>query len=182
MAMVTGAGALWVGADHVVAACAISVAIDQLMWFVDCAGYITTGRWPVGVAAYLSWPTTPAATKLTSTHHLWFLPLCLLSMDHPAALAPPSFALSVAINAALAISARAMVPFQALDARGQLHYMNVNLTHECWRDVKVPALHWGDHRRWFLALPFLMLVWNTLNAPCWLLLRSMYEARLAWVA
>jgi hypothetical protein len=47
--------------------------------------------------------------------------------------------------------------------------MNLNLTYECWKDVKVGVLHWGDHTDWPTAIPFLMLVWGSLNTAVFLL-------------
>lgn len=39
---------------------------------------LTLGRkFPVGVAKYLTWPETSWARRITSTHHMWFIPYCL---------------------------------------------------------------------------------------------------------
>lgn len=47
--------------------------------YVDVLGFfLTPGRkFPIGVAKYITWPETSWARRLTSTHHLWFIPVCL---------------------------------------------------------------------------------------------------------
>jgi hypothetical protein len=48
--------------------------------YVDVLGFLLTlGRkFPLGVAKYVTWPETSWARRLTSTHHLWFIPYCLV--------------------------------------------------------------------------------------------------------
>jgi CDP-diglyceride synthetase len=53
----------------------ITVCVDQILWYVDIAGYIVKRKFPIGVAKYLIWPETSNLRRLTSTHHLWFIPL-----------------------------------------------------------------------------------------------------------
>ncbi|MES1912175.1 MAG: hypothetical protein MHM6MM_004492 [Cercozoa sp. M6MM] len=57
-----------------------TVTVDQLMWYVDCSAYLLTGKFPVGVARYMVWPELSLTRKLTSFHHLWFLPLGLYAL------------------------------------------------------------------------------------------------------
>ncbi len=46
-----------------------------MLWYVDVLGYLLAGKFPIGVAAFLAWPETKLVKKLTTTHHLWFIPL-----------------------------------------------------------------------------------------------------------
>ena len=82
--MILAAVGLGSNRPHLVAAAAISVAIDQLMWYVDLIGYIITRKWPIGVAKYLARPETTWVRKLSSAHHIFFLPLCLFFVGFPA--------------------------------------------------------------------------------------------------
>lgn len=45
-------------------------------------GYLTTGKFPVGVAKYLTWPETTKIRLLTTTHHVWFMPLILMTLKN----------------------------------------------------------------------------------------------------
>lgn len=47
-----------------------------MLWYLDVFGYILFKKFYIGVSAYLKWPDTPIIKKLTSTHHVWFIPLC----------------------------------------------------------------------------------------------------------
>jgi hypothetical protein len=83
-AMVLASFGLFTERKRLVAAAALSVAIDQLMWYVDLVGFVAAGKWPVGVAKYLARPETTWARIMTSAHHLFFLPLCLCTVGFPA--------------------------------------------------------------------------------------------------
>jgi len=56
-------GSLWLGAwalftQRPILASAVCVAVghDQLLWYLDLGWYFVAGKFPVGVAKYLSWP------------------------------------------------------------------------------------------------------------------------------
>lgn len=51
-----GAWALYSGRPILVSALCATVGIDQLLWYVDLAGYAAIGKFPIGVAKYLTWP------------------------------------------------------------------------------------------------------------------------------
>jgi len=57
----------------------IAVCIDQVLWYVDLTFWFLSGRkkFPIGVAKYITWPSTPWTVKLTCTHHLWTIPTFL---------------------------------------------------------------------------------------------------------
>lgn len=63
--------ALTVGASMVM------ISIDQCLWYIDILGFILIRKFPVGVAKYITWPTTTKIRLLTSTHHLWFIPMLM---------------------------------------------------------------------------------------------------------
>ena len=167
------------------------------MWYVDLGGFLVTGKCPIGVAKYLFWPETPLIKKVTCGHHVWFLPVCLWALCRTGgggAFPPWSFALSEVVLLVEAVVSRALVPFEIVfhtaDAdedrkRGrkgspppasapavdEVVYMNINLTHECWKDVTIlPLLHVADHTHWAPSFAWLMIVWGTLNLPCFGLL------------
>lgn len=51
-----GAWALYTGRPMLASALCITVGMDQMLWYVDVIGVFLTGKFPVGVAKYLSWP------------------------------------------------------------------------------------------------------------------------------
>ena len=69
----------------VVTACCVSVSNDQVLWYVDLAGQVFTGKFPNwsceipsshGSKRYGLW-----IDKLTCTHHLWCIPVsCFMSI------------------------------------------------------------------------------------------------------
>ncbi len=54
--------------------------------------------------------------------------------------------------------------------------MNVNLTHECWKDVPIRLLHVTDGACAGLHLPFLVCMWAVLTLPFFLVLRVSHSA------
>lgn len=48
-----------------------------MLWYIDVLGYIFFKKFFIGVAAFLKWPSTPFIKKITTTHHIWFIPLAL---------------------------------------------------------------------------------------------------------
>jgi len=85
VSMVLAAIGLQTNRPLLVSAAACAVSIDQVMWWVDVGGWLLSGSWPIGVAKYLSWPETSWGRRVTSTHHLWFLPLCVCTVGFPVA-------------------------------------------------------------------------------------------------
>eukprot|EP01022_Parablepharisma_sp_SALTPOND_P023059 TRINITY_DN477_c0_g1_i2.p2 TRINITY_DN477_c0_g1~~TRINITY_DN477_c0_g1_i2.p2 ORF type:complete len:183 (-),score=4.75 TRINITY_DN477_c0_g1_i2:1269-1817(-) len=68
--------------DPVMMASAFStILVDQALWYIDVTGFLVLRKWPIGVAKYLTWKETPLLKKLTSTHHLWFEPLCFSQLN-----------------------------------------------------------------------------------------------------
>jgi hypothetical protein len=58
----------------------ILIYVSCMGRYVDVAAWVLTGRFPIGVAKYLTWPETSWARRLTSTHHVWFMPFCIAVM------------------------------------------------------------------------------------------------------
>jgi len=42
-------------------------------------------------------------------------------------------------------------------------YLNVNLSHELWKDVNIKILRIFDNKEWYLTIPFGNTVWNLGN-------------------
>lgn len=104
-------------------------------------------KFPIGVSKYLFWPGTTWASRLTSSHHLWTIPLVLwANVESLHVLTLPLSALAVIVNVSLS---RLLIPhWIAASERDKLaeHYLNVNLAYEVWSDVKVPILYIFEDR------------------------------------
>jgi hypothetical protein len=154
---------LWMGAlaaltdrPIIAQAYSVTVGIDQLMWYVDLTGYVTTGKFPVGVAKYVIWPGN-GDSRFTCTHHLWTIPVLLYSCGgqlHMLAL-PLSFIL-MTTNVCLS---RSMIPSHTTTA-----YLNVNLSHELWKDITFDLLQINyDDPPVFVYLFRLLWRWQGFN-------------------
>lgn len=77
LGMLLAALGFWSGRPQLVGAAVCTVAIDQILWYVDLVGYLVSGKWVVGVAKYMTWESTTWKRRLSSSHHLWFMPLCV---------------------------------------------------------------------------------------------------------
>eukprot|EP00164_Ancoracysta_twista_P000500 GFYU01000668.1.p1 GENE.GFYU01000668.1~~GFYU01000668.1.p1 ORF type:complete len:302 (+),score=69.08 GFYU01000668.1:44-907(+) len=172
VAMVIAMTGLATDRPLMVSAAATSIAVDQFLWYVDCAAYLTAGKWPIGVAKYLTWDDVPFIKKITATHHIWFMPFCLYYLKGRGGVQPSAWSLSVVSNLVLSICARVFIPFEIKNPEtGQVDYMNVNLTHECWPDVPFWFLQVANHKHWLKTMAFSIGGWNTCNVPFFLLLR-----------
>jgi hypothetical protein len=104
-------------------------------------------KFPIGVAKYLTWPGTTWATRVTCTHHLWTIPLLIYACDgiqHPW----KTYLLSGFVMALNVSLSRWLTPF-VLELRNAsnnddkheiVKYLNVNLSHEVWKDITFEAL------------------------------------------
>jgi hypothetical protein len=155
--LVIGSLALWCHRPIITAAFCVTVGIDQLLWYVDVLSWITSGHFVVGVAKYLTWPSTPWATRLTCTHHLWTLPLFLGYAAAP--LTHQALALSGIIMVLHVTLSRLMTPF-----RVETKYLNVNLSHELWKDISIGCLQISkDNPSARVYLVRLLWRWQTFN-------------------
>jgi hypothetical protein len=134
------------------------VALDQFLWWFDCFLKLTTGKFKIGVAKYLEWPETGMVQKITSWHHLWFLPLCIyyLRMTGPGM---PTGALPLSLLAVISMSivSRIVTPKD----------LNINMSNRFWKDIKISALHRMNGAPFWLYIPFLIVVYNCMNLPWW---------------
>lgn len=132
------------------------VCCDQLMWYIDCLGYVIIGKFKVGVAKYLLWPETSWSKKYLCTHHLWFMPLALYALGWH--LPIYSFILSCIFTSASTGLCRFTTPKTWKDIyNNHEHYMNINAAHEFWKDVHIPALHYFNKHPTYVYLPFMMI-------------------------
>eukprot|EP00920_Eleutheroschizon_duboscqi_P005642 GHVT01013204.1.p1 GENE.GHVT01013204.1~~GHVT01013204.1.p1 ORF type:complete len:392 (-),score=53.45 GHVT01013204.1:1098-2273(-) len=174
-ALLLSAVGLWLGQPLLVGVAACVVVLDQMLWYVDVTGYLFLGRFYVGVARYISWPQTPLMKKIFSTHHIWFLPYCAwLSSRCGRGLQVHFFFGSLLLTAVLLICSR-IIPFEievpsrmlahtSQAATGDRHYtpvyLNVNLAHAAWRDVRNSILSKYDFQPIYKTLPWNILFWN----------------------
>jgi len=158
------------------------VALDQLLWYFDMIGFLLKGckKFPIGVAGYLLWPSTGRMKKITAFHHLWFLPLLLYTLNWEF----PQYAFPMAVFASLILSvtARIHTPFHCLlpkepgATEHKVLYLNINFAYAFWKDIKVPFLHWFDHKPVALYLPYIVITANAvLNYPTFLLLTGLLK-------
>jgi hypothetical protein len=157
----------------VVTACCVGVSIDQVLWYVDLAGRALTGKFPIGVAKYLTWKQTLWIDKLTCTHHLWCIPLFIygaggISLD--------AYLLSAYIVSIQVLLSRWLTPHHiqvGVNTSNQQNiqqdptkyrYLNVNLSHELWRDISFSFLQISkDNPTGWLYLVRLLWRWQLLN-------------------
>jgi len=137
ISLFVGSLSLWTGRNLIAQALCVAVGIDQLLWYVDVVGYPLSGfrKFPIGVAAYIAWPGTSWAIRITCTHHLWTMPVLLLATRGIHWIALPFSFLVVILNVGLS---RWMTPFTIVSEKGKggPKYLNCNLSHELWRDIK----------------------------------------------
>ena len=66
----------------------VTVAGDQLLWYIDTLSFVLYGKLITGAMQYLTYPENRTFSKTVfATHHLWFLPACLYVRQVAAALA-----------------------------------------------------------------------------------------------
>jgi len=183
---------LWTGRPWLARAHCVTIGIDQTLWYVDVVGYAVLGKFPVGVCAYLledsgggdsrniesedrvqrrrrrRWYESPL---LSCTHHFWMIPLLLYGSNlidgrnqkeeyWPLSVLWVSFWIMV-LNVSLS---RGLTP-KSVTARRQHHYLNVNLSHEVYKDLFLFATY-EDILKDSVVLYFLALFshWQALNA------------------
>ncbi|CAM9113023.1 unnamed protein product, partial [Discosporangium mesarthrocarpum] len=151
IAMVLASYSLLTGRNLVAHAAMVAVSPDQLLWYIDIVGLLTTGTFPVGVAKYIMWKDTSWTRIITTTHHLWFLPLCIYGLD--GSRHTTSVRLGIFMWAICVALSRWLIPLSlTYHHQGKLHqrknyfpgqngspsstfYLNINCSHEMWKDV-----------------------------------------------
>ena len=146
-----------------------------------------SGKFPIGVAKYLTWKQTLWIDRFTCTHHLWTMPVFIYGANK---LMIDSYLLSIFIVVSHVLLGRWLTPhyIQTVDGANDVkcnehgenrkckqivrekgtdnhkldpqryRYLNVNLAHELWRDISFGILQISKD-----------------NPPCWL-----YLLRLLW--
>lgn len=158
------AAAIWLRRPALVCACGMLVAIDQVLWYVDFAGYLLTGKFVINVCGYLFWPSTTFVKRISAVHHLAFVPLVVVLCCRGGHGVPivRGFLISLAQAVTIASWCRFTTP-HVLQEPGQAEprYMNLNLCYENFKGVKFP--------RWILEavgprahrwLPGLIFFWT----------------------
>jgi len=161
--------------------------LEFLGFSFGCSDILThhpcfSGKFPVGVAKYLTWPQTTWATRVTCTHHLWTLPLLLSTSGGQ--VPPSALGLSFVFMVLNVCLSRAMIPLDVnqsvrvpqiqagsnnQDEKNfklikQSKYLNVNLSHELWKDIKIGILQINyDNPPVFLYLFRLLWRWQCFN-------------------
>lgn len=75
--LLIGAISMIIQDSHLLRASIVLVSMDQLLWYVDIAGYLIKKKFIVGVAKYIIWPETTKVRLMTTFHHVWYIPLVL---------------------------------------------------------------------------------------------------------
>lgn len=152
--------------------------------YIDILGYIFTKKFYIGVAKYIVWPETSKLRLSTTFHHLWFVPLCFW-MVYPSfpltSFNLEVYAFSALMSLVLAFIGRISTPKQItlrkhvkvggeIKEENKVVYMNLNLSWELWKDVKIGFF--ADLYRVvpsFLTPLVLSMFWNVGNLPGFLL-------------
>lgn len=117
---------------------------------MDLISFAIKKKFVIGVAKYLVWPETHISQKITSTHHIWFIPIVgyvikvilihLIDLQQGTGLRFESYIVAVSVTICLWLTSRLLVP-KTLAAKGEKEhdgeiYLNLNLSWELWKDVK----------------------------------------------
>lgn len=157
----------------VVTASCVAVSVDQVFWYVDLAGWAITRKFLIGVTKYLTWKQTLWIDKLTCTHHLWTIPLLFFGAGE---VNFDSYFLSIHVVLIQVILSRWLTPHHIRNTSfaSDLHnmqsdpieyrYLNVNLSHEVWKDISFSFLQISvDKPSYWLYLFRLLWRWQLLN-------------------
>jgi len=185
------------GRPLIIGAAIMLIGLDQLCWYIDCIGYLVFRKFIIGVAGYMIDPKTSFVRKVTTLHHLWFIPYCFYCL-HPVRFHPFSFVLGYICIQYLLIAARIFTPcnvwlplnesvqtFVQQDTKNKkqiifskdnkyfMEHLNINCAYECWHDIKISWFHYCDDKHVLLYMVFVslqMLIFETLP---YLIVRSL---------
>jgi len=131
--LIASAGILLHSAE-LVAATINSVFIAHVLWVVDVISYLITGDFPIGLAAYVAWPETSWAELISSTHHMWFIPLLLMVLHKNGGFPFKSWLIAVSMIFPIQLISLCF-PEEIILSNGEPYYLNVNMAHGWWRDM-----------------------------------------------
>eukprot|EP00418_Pyrodinium_bahamense_P081082 CAMPEP_0179072572 /NCGR_PEP_ID=MMETSP0796-20121207/32125_1 /TAXON_ID=73915 /ORGANISM="Pyrodinium bahamense, Strain pbaha01" /LENGTH=330 /DNA_ID=CAMNT_0020769739 /DNA_START=36 /DNA_END=1026 /DNA_ORIENTATION=+ len=177
--------ATWLRRPALLCASGLLVAIDQVLWYVDIAGFLLTGKMPVKVCGYLFWPSTPFARRITSLHHVFFEPVVVaLCAQGPGLPLGRGFLVSAAQAVVCQAVCRFTMPLEVAHVREKrgFYYMNVNLCYEAFRDVQVRWIRRHDRARPAVYLPWMLWIWNFGNLVLFTVLAALLLPALRWLA
>ncbi|KYQ93694.1 hypothetical protein DLAC_05082 [Tieghemostelium lacteum] len=110
-------------------------AIVHSLWTIDAICGLTTGVFPIGNSEYIVWPDITWGEILTTTHHVWFCPLAIFTLHKNGGYPRKSwFGCMLLLLPVMYISA--LFPKTITLADGSDFYLNINLAHEWWSDVR----------------------------------------------
>lgn len=113
----------------------------------------------MGVAKYLTWPQTTWITRVTCTHHLWTIPLLMTTSGGGVPIS--ALGLSSVLMTLNVCLSRFLIPFEVvvpvvscirkggnsttsndkdIHQKNKSKYLNVNLSHELWKDIKIELI------------------------------------------
>lgn len=174
VSLLVGGLGLYLNKPVIAQAYCVTVGIDQLLWYVDLSVYLFTGKFPIGVAKYIFWEGTSWVTRITCWHHVWTLPLLLWGARGMHVLA---FPLSFVVMIGNVCLARFTTPFHLHDGKTEKKYLNVNLSHELWKDIKFKLLQINyDDPPVALYLFRLLIRWEGFNLIVFIILYKMCAA------
>ena len=134
---------------------------------------------PIGVCKYLIWPQTQWSAKITCTHHFWTIPLLIYGAGGN--LDFGSYLMNIVTVFSHVVLSRWLTPFgmkpkhDSISKNSKQHYekyLNVNLSHELWQDIKISLLRrQGDNQTTVVYIIRLNLWWQLFNFMCFLLLK-----------
>jgi len=128
------AGAILFGCAPLLGATINSVIIPHALWVIDAISYVFTGGFPIGLAAYIAWPETSFAELISSTHHIWFVPLTLAILHKNGGVPLSSWPISVGLIFPV-LMASLLFPEEIILENGEPYYLNLNMAHGWWRDM-----------------------------------------------
>jgi len=62
----------------------------------------------------------------------------------------------------------------SIDTLKEIIYLNINLSRELWKDVKIKSLTIFDGSNWYLAIPFGNTIWNIGNFFGYVVLNTIF--------
>jgi len=137
-----------------------AVFVPHTVWTIDMISWLVTGNFPIGMAAYMAWPQTSWAERISSTHHSWFIPLCILVMYKlKGKLILKSWLICLFLIIPVFMTSL-IFPEEIILENGNTYYLNINMAHGWWRDVSgwpfsmIPK----DHTPYYIFLHIFTLV------------------------
>jgi len=117
----------------------MNIAVDctlivHLLWVIDVVVWLTTGSFPLGNAEYISWPTITWGEILTTTHHAWYVPLCMLCLHRNGGYQDKVWIGSMYLVVPVLYLSRLFPRIIDLP-NGTTFYLNINMSHEWWSDM-----------------------------------------------